>query len=159
MKSAIDQMTFIFYYFAFILSSLKLMIDLVAFSVLQAFLHFPNLLKNVWILGLSWGCKEKMRTSNKWKVKTKQNFLLHPVASCTSSVYFWFLIKLVSQVHANIFVYMHHSKHKNIKLFGSFPFQKCPISQLKIEHPLAPLLAPLFQIWKIQHLSFHWKKN
>ena len=37
-----------------------------------------------------------------------------------------------------------------LKIFGFITFTLC-----KISHPL----APLFQIWKIQHLSFHWKKK
>ena len=84
-------------------------------------LHFPNLLKNACALGSSWECEEKTRMSNKWNAKIKQSFLLHLVASCTSSVYFWFLIRLVSQFRTNTSAYMLHSKHKNIKLFGSFP--------------------------------------
>ena len=51
-----------------------------------------------------------------------QNFLAHPVSSCTSSLHFWFLIRFISRLHASMCVYMPYSKHKNIKLFGWCPF-------------------------------------
>ena len=41
----------------------------------------------------------------------------------------------------------------------TWKFQILPFVQMKIGLPLAPLLAPLFQIWKIQYLSFRWKKK
>ena len=50
-----------------------------------------------------------------------QNFLAHPVSSCTSSLHFWFLIRFISRLHASMCVYMPYSKHKNIKLFGWCP--------------------------------------
>ena len=46
-------------------------------------------------------------------------------------------------------------KKRCFSSFSSFFTQ----THTKIGLPLAPLLAPLLQIWKILNLSFHWKKN
>eukprot|EP00493_Phyllostaurus_siculus_P007644 UN07731 len=56
----------------------------------------------------------------------QQNFLLHLVAECTSSSYFYFPVSLFTPLHAIMCVYMPHSKHKNIKRFGIVSFLSTP---------------------------------
>ena len=67
-----------------------------------------------------------------------QNFLAHPVSSCTSSLHFWFLIRFISRLHASMCAYMPYSKHKNIKLFGWYPFSALVFSDLCSNFLLPP---------------------
>ena len=121
-KSAMNQIIFIFYYIALILISIKSMIESIGFATFRKFYIFQTFWRMLARSDLAQNVKKKTGTSKKWNAKIKQNFLLHLVVSCTSSVYFWFLIRLVSQFRTNTSANILHSKHKNIKLFGSFPF-------------------------------------
>ena len=53
--------------------------------------------------------------------------------------------------------------HRKSYLTNSQPFKPKNFMKFskvwsKITLPVGPLLVPLFDFWKVQHLSFHWKK-
>ena len=121
-KSAINQVSFVFLYYAcFNWLLINSIIETTLLRMFNNFIIFPHFLNVLCDSGLTSGNLQPWQDELTVLI---QNFLAHPVSSCTSSLHFWFLIRFISRLHASMCVYMPYSKHKNIKLFGWCPFQQ-----------------------------------